>query len=116
MKRLPLLLFVTVLTQAAFTCETTCIEEPAPAATTPATICDLTGLDGCGYVLQLDNGKRLEPAGKAWEAYTKHDGEKVMVSYTVESRGSICMSGQTVKLTTIEQANGRCGTTSAGSN
>ena len=28
---------------------------------TPATVRDLTGLDGCGYVFELEDGTRLEP-------------------------------------------------------
>ncbi|KAA9327209.1 hypothetical protein F0P96_18415 [Hymenobacter busanensis] len=108
-RRLPVLLLVMACTQFAFQCQTMCGEgeEPIPACTTAATVRNLAGLDGCGYVLELADGKRLEPAGAMWEAYPKHDGEKVTIAYADDPRGSICMVGTTVKLSCIQQANGQ---------
>ncbi|MBC6989373.1 hypothetical protein [Hymenobacter sp. BT491] len=88
---------------AGFVLLSACQDEKSadPACSTPATIHDLTGLDGCRFVLELSSGKRLEPAGEAWTAYTPHDGEKVYIAYTDDPRASICMVGQTVKLVCI---------------
>lgn len=32
-----------------------------PACSTPATVRDLTGLDGCGWVFELEDGTQLQP-------------------------------------------------------
>ncbi|ALD20612.1 hypothetical protein AM218_04455 [Hymenobacter sp. DG25A] len=77
-------------------------EEAIPDCSTPVTVRDLTGLDGCRMVLELSNGKRLEPLGPVWQAYTPHDGEKLYIAYELESAVSICMVGETVRLTCIQ--------------
>jgi hypothetical protein len=76
--------------------------DDAPGCGTPATVRNLTGLDGCGYVLQFDNGQRLEPHGTLWQSFAKHDGERVTISYESEPSFSICMVGDGVKLTCIQ--------------
>ncbi|MDO7885601.1 hypothetical protein [Hymenobacter cheonanensis] len=76
--------------------------DEAPGCGTLATVRNLTGLDGCGYVLQLDTGKRLEPHGSLWQGFGKHDGDRVTISYESEPGASICMVGEGVKLTCIQ--------------
>ena len=83
----------------AFSCRKT---DENPGCGTPATVRNLTGFDGCGYVLVLDSGKRLEPHGDAWQSFAKHDGDRVTISYEVEPAASICMVGEGVKLTCIQ--------------
>lgn len=94
----PLLLFTLAATLLA-SCNH---EEATPDCSTPVTVRDLTGLDGCRMVLELSNGKRLEPLGPVWQAYTPHDGEKLYIAYELESAVSICMVGETVRLTCIQ--------------
>ncbi|AIZ64226.1 hypothetical protein PK28_11990 [Hymenobacter sp. DG25B] len=79
-------------------------EEAAPACATLVTVRDLTGLDGCRMVLELEDGQRLEPHGSAWQAYTPHDGEQLYVAYEYDSMVSICMVGETVRITCIQPA------------
>jgi hypothetical protein len=85
----------------------------------PATIRDLTGLDGCGFVLELANGSRLEPERPFIFCGTPPlpkeitedplynfefvDGKRVRISYYETNRPSICMVGPTVKITCIEE-------------
>jgi len=76
--------------------------DQAPGCGTPATVRNLTGFDGCGYVLQLDNGKRLEPHGTLWQSFAKQDGARVTISYEVAPAASICMVGEGVELTCIQ--------------
>ncbi|WP_149867104.1 hypothetical protein [Solirubrum puertoriconensis] len=106
MRRPALWMFALLLTQAAFTCDK---NDPEPTncedCETIATVRNLTGLDGCGYVLELPDGKRLEPSGKLWQELVKTDGAKVKVSYEPESRGSICMVGETVRVTCLRSMN-----------
>jgi hypothetical protein len=87
---------------------------------TPAVVRDLRGLDGCGFVLELANGQRLEPmvnqmisceptpSGSVMtvksqvDNVTLTDGLRVLVSYKVrEDVGSICMVGPVVELTCL---------------
>lgn len=76
--------------------------DEAPGCGTPATVRNLTGLDGCGYVLQLDGGQRLEPHGALWQGFAKSDGARVTISYEAEPAASVCMVGTGVKLTCIQ--------------
>jgi hypothetical protein len=82
-------------------------EEVEPATcNTFATLKDLRGLDGCGFVLVLDDGQRLE-----FELQTPRvnfnlaDGKRVKVSYKESTRPSICMVGKTVEITCISEVN-----------
>jgi hypothetical protein len=85
---------------------------------TPATIKDLTGLDGCGFVFELEDGTRLEPV-KIFMCGTPPitkdntdplhnfelvDGKKVFIDYEAIQGASICMAGQTVRITCISEA------------
>jgi hypothetical protein len=116
MFRSALLLFVAIVFM-------TCSEDSPVEVTecsTPATIKDLTGLDGCGFVFELEDGTRLEPLRifycgtpplpKDMPADPLHgfeiiDGKKVTISYdVVENYASTCMAGQVVKITCIQEA------------
>ncbi|GGF15247.1 hypothetical protein GCM10011383_28140 [Hymenobacter cavernae] len=76
-------------------------EQMEPLCITPATVKDLTGLDGCGYVLVLSSGQRLEPRGSVWQDFPKKDGQSVQVAYHSVSGASICMVGDLVELECI---------------
>lgn len=86
---------------------------------TPATVRDLSGLDGCGYVFELNDGTRLEPFFSPLFCGTPplpkevtenplynfqfEDGKKVLISYEPVDAASICMVGQTVKILCIQE-------------
>lgn len=107
MRRLPALLLTVTLLSATYSCICNpSEEEPAPACDPPATIRDLTGRDGCGFVLVLDNGQRLQPHGTLWQEYAKHDGERVTISYAVSPAASGCPAGKSVELKCLQQQNG----------
>ena len=55
-------------------------------------------IDGCQYVLQLADGKKLEPQNLAEEL--KVDKKELWVKYEiVRGAASICMAGEIVKIT-----------------
>jgi hypothetical protein len=58
-------------------------------------------LDGCSFMLQLEDGKRLEPDGLQPEF--EKDSLKVWLKYTEEDRMSVCMAGQTIKVIDIKK-------------
>ena len=68
-----------------------------------ATIVDMRGLDGCTFVLRLDNGKRLEPINlKAFNVEIK-DGKYVCITYHTVDMVSICMVGEIVELDSMTE-------------
>ena len=71
---------------------------------TPATVRDLTGLDGCGMVLELAGGKRLGPVGPLWVAFASTPGQRVFISYEPFDGASACMAGKLVTITCIRAA------------
>lgn len=81
-------------------------ETPPPHNSCPngvsATFKDLSGLDGCGYVLVLSNGTRLEVANLNELNITPSDGLRVKVNYTAANAASICMVGPIIHVDCIE--------------
>ncbi|MFK7937586.1 MAG: hypothetical protein AB8G22_28980 [Saprospiraceae bacterium] len=66
---------------------------------------DMTGLDGCGFVLVLDlddEERRLEPLNLADFDIEPVDGLEVCIEFEEEPAASICMVGETVRLISIE--------------
>ena len=62
---------------------------------------DLTGLDGYGKVLQLDDGSYLEPQNMGELNVDYKVGDEYHVTYHEVSGGSICMVGKIVKIDCI---------------
>jgi hypothetical protein len=87
---------------------------------TRATVKDLSGLDGCGFVLQLEDGTNLIPYRVFYcgtpplpENIEKDpltdfqlvDGMRVMINYELlPDMVSSCMAGEFVKVTCISEA------------
>ena len=70
---------------------------------TMATVVNMTGLDGCGYLLKLEDGKKLEP-DKPLEETFRVDGLPVWVKFQMtKGMASICMAGQIVRISHIEK-------------
>lgn len=96
-----------------------CNDDDSSACSTTATVRDLTGLDGCGFVLELEDGSYLEPVRPLLFCGTPPlpkevtedplysfdfvDGKRVKVSYEETGDMSICMVGPVVKITCIRE-------------
>lgn len=94
------------------------IQEAAPVETVPATLKDLTGLDGCGWVFELQDGSKLEfvtpffcgtpPLPETtyenpFENFEFVEGKQVRIAYEeLEAMGSICMVGKVVRITKLQ--------------
>ena len=65
-----------------------------------ATIQDLTGLDGCSLVIQLEDESYLEPVNLSdfTSSATIVDDQKVWIKYQEVSGGSICMVGKIIEI------------------
>ena len=58
-------------------------------------------VDGCTYLMQLEDGKKLEPINLQEEF--KKDNFKVWIKYQHYKGNSICMAGEMVTITAIEK-------------
>ena len=69
-----------------------------------ATLRDYTGLDGCGFVLVLDNGEVLEMGGFDEDPdFQFNDGMEVSISYEeMQGMATICMVGPIVRIMCME--------------
>jgi hypothetical protein len=88
---------------------------PAPECSQEATVVDYTGTDGCGLLLELENGARRIPSYRTYIQaptpaedpiyhYDLKAGEKVYISYKQEDAASACMMGDVVFITCIRSA------------
>jgi hypothetical protein len=83
-----------------------------------ATVRDLTGLDGCGFVFELSDGTRLEPVRILYCGtpplpkevtedplfnFQPVDGKRVRIGYEITEFASVCMAGKQVKINCIEE-------------
>jgi hypothetical protein len=69
-----------------------------------ATLEDFTGLDGCGYLIVLKDGTRLEPINLNSQTVAPADGKKVWLTYTTaKNTASICMVGEIVEITCMSE-------------
>ncbi|MBK6930242.1 MAG: hypothetical protein IPH12_05020 [Saprospirales bacterium] len=88
----------------ACTKNSNCGDMPLCPDAVSATFKNLTGLDGCGYVLQLADGAYLEVVNLSELNLTPADGMKVRVKYSPQSgMASICMVGPIVRVDCIEE-------------
>lgn len=102
-----------------FSCNQDNVEPDHGNCGVEATVRDLTGLDGCGFVFELHDGTRLEPIRLFYcgtpplpKEVTEDpllnfqfvDGKKVRIGYEeVNAYTSICMVGKMVKITCLEE-------------
>ncbi len=79
--------------------------DPIFPGETEGTVKDYTGMDGCGFIIELENGDKLEPLQVADSNFVFHDGQKVIFTYTeLKDVGSICMVGKMVRIESIHEA------------
>ena len=66
---------------------------------------DYTGLDGCGFVIILENGDRIEPINLIDFDVELIDNQKIWVDYHINENlsASICMVGDIVVIDCISK-------------
>jgi len=63
---------------------------------------DLQGLDGCGMVISLENGDKINPVNLSDFDIEIVDGKKVWVSYSIQENAmGICMVGKIVEIVCV---------------
>ncbi|MDZ7742070.1 MAG: hypothetical protein U5Q03_10045 [Bacteroidota bacterium] len=66
---------------------------------------DLTGLDGCGLLIELEDGTFLQPF-EIVPDFRLEEGQHVKINYSLMKEvGSTCMKGEIVKITKITKIN-----------
>lgn len=69
-----------------------------------AKLVNLSGLDGCSWAIELEDGSRLEPLNLKEFDITKKKNKKVWITYeNTEGYVSICMVGPIVKITSLTE-------------
>jgi len=68
-----------------------------------ATLHNYTGLDGCGWVLELNDGSKLEPQNLDDFEIELEEGKKLHIKYEKVDAGSICMVGDVVKIKCLSE-------------
>jgi PKD repeat protein len=82
-------------------CDTLVIK-PENYCSLTGVVIDKTGLDGCGLLIQLDNGEVLEPV--IMPDFKLRPGQRVKLAYTeLTNVASICMAGKIVRIDCIEE-------------
>lgn len=66
------------------------------------TVRNYTGLDGCGYVIELSNGDKLEPINLSEFSEFAVDNKRVRLTYEEVGAASVCMVGKMVNIKCIE--------------
>ena len=98
MKKLIAVIMIFSLT--ALSCEKTETEKSLVGAEVTGIVKDFTGLDGCGKMIVLDSGQKLELVSLPPNT-TLIVNSRVAVTYTPVNRASICMAGLTVEITSL---------------
>lgn len=62
---------------------------------------NLTGLDGCGWVFELNDGAKLEPVNLSDFQLDLVEGKCFSIAYEDAEAFSICMVGKTVSITCV---------------
>lgn len=82
-----------------------CQEDEPEAGCTFGTIVDATGLDGCGWIIELNDGTRLEPTNLEDFEITLSDGRLICMEYEeATDLNSFCMVGKMVEIASIVDA------------
>jgi hypothetical protein len=111
------LLFAYLLAAGLLTCseERQYYNTPAECPV-EATVIDNTGLDGCGLMLELKDGRQLNPQRLVYIQAPSPEqdpiyhfnlvaGEKVYIGYREAEGATTCMAGELVFITCIRSAN-----------
>jgi len=79
------------------------MQDPIDQQLTDAEFRDFSGVDGCMWVIELEDGSRLEPINLSDFDILPLEGKKIAISYINRlDMSSICLVGTIVELETLE--------------
>ncbi len=85
---------------------------PPPVKSTPTdgylkangTLRDMTGLDGCRWAIELDNGDKLMPTNMADFSVVPAEGKRVSIEYKLTPNVmTTCMAGKVARLKQLSE-------------
>lgn len=80
-----------------------CAKSTSCTAAIQGQIKNYTGLDGCGWVIEA-KGKTFEPVNlNDFDPKFLENNKKVWFTYQSFAAGSICMVGETIQITCLEE-------------
>lgn len=80
-------------------------DNPSSECKTNGMVKDFTGLDGCKFLIVLENGDKLLPAKLNDESFVFKDGQKILFDFKeLKDAMSICMAEKmSVEITCIKE-------------
>lgn len=91
----------TIVFFVALTLFFSCKKDQSCPGSVDAKLRNLTGLDGCGWVFEFNDGAKLEPVNLSDFELDLVEGKCVYLKYEEIEAGSICMVGKTVSITCL---------------
>ncbi len=82
-----------------------CKKEEACADGQKGIFKNFTGLDGCGWMIELENNKVIEPSNLNEFMIQPEENKKIWVTYESAPLASICMVGEVVYIKCISERN-----------
>lgn len=68
-----------------------------------ATVLDYRNLDGCTFLMQLNNGEKLQPENL--DSVFQKNNLQVLIKYHLTGKNTICMTGKTILIDFIKLKN-----------
>lgn len=98
-KKIVVLTFI-LLTLATLSCN----KESECDNSQRAKLVNMTGLDGCSWIIEINNGTKLEPINLNDFSINLKENKKIWVVYhTAPQMASICMAGEIVTIDCISE-------------
>ncbi|WP_281988700.1 hypothetical protein [Aquimarina aggregata] len=83
-----------------------CVEKQACSDGVNGTLIEMSVLDGCSWIIQLDAGEKLQPVNlNNFEIEKKNELKVSMVYKEVEAMAGICMVGKMVEISCLKVMN-----------
>ena len=102
-QHLPILLVLLFMTSSCVNTKTTPFKTEDCADSVVGMLVDMTGLDGCGWMIKLKDGKKVNPTNLKRFNIALTANKKIKFSYTKNhDLVGICMAGQIVEITCIQ--------------
>ncbi|WP_272023293.1 hypothetical protein [Olleya namhaensis] len=102
-QHLLLLLALVFVTSSCVNTKTTTLKTEDCINSVEGTLIDMTGLDGCGWMIKLKDDKKVNPINLKHFNITLTANKKITFSYTKNNDlVGICMAGQIVDITCIQ--------------
>ena len=102
-KVLILMLMVAVMTLAACNSSKTKEQAVKDKNMTEGVFVDMSNVDGCGWIIKLPDGSKMQPTNLSQFDITPEENMTVLFTYKKSDLAGVCMMGQMIELTSIKE-------------